>query len=178
MNAQVGPAVERAEETEHSVQAARVLTQQRERMFKSLVTRGNTLAEKLGVDAPAVPVHGNADAAAYLAYLDQLFTTLERPVAEMGDVVDEECRKLLTVAIDRLFANLQCLHPGFDFESVTKPVEEDQALDLSNLVRDEVNDYVDRFKRVEAEQAAEEEEGAEAAAEEEAEEDHDGDAPA
>ena len=147
-------------------------------MFKSLVARGNILAANLGVDAPAVPVHGNADAAAYLSYFDQLFTTLEGPVAEMGDVVDEECRKLLTVAIDRVFANLQRLHPGFDFESVTEPVEADQAQDLSNLVREEVNDYVDRFKRVEAEQAAEEEEGAEEEAEEEAEEDGDGDAPA
>ena len=144
-------------------------------MFKSLVTRGNTLAEKLGVDAPAVPVHGNADAAAYLAYFDQLFTTLDGPVAEMGDVVDEECRKLLTVAIDRLFANLQRLQPGFDFESVTEPVEDDQAQDLSNLVREEVNDYVDRFKRVGAEQAAEEDEGAE---EGDAEEDGDGETSA
>ena len=39
------------------------------------------------------------------------------------------------------------------------------------MVREEVNDYVDRFKRVEAEQAAEEDEGAE---EEKAEEDGDG----
>ena len=156
LNAQVGPAVERAAEDEHSVQAARVLTQQRERVFKSLVTRGNTLAGQLGVDAPVVPVNGNADAAAYLAYFDQLFSVLEGPVAELGEVGDEECRKLLTVAIDRVFANLQCLQPGFDYESVTEPVEEDQALELSNSVREEVNDYVDRFKRVEAEQAAEE----------------------
>ena len=61
---------------------------------------------------------------------------------------------------------------------MTEPVEADQAQDLSNLVREEVNDYVDRFKRVETEQAAEEEEGAEEEAEEEAEEDGDGDAPA
>ena len=154
------------------------MTQQRERMFKSLVTRGNTLAGQLGVDAPVVPVHGNAEAATYLAYFDQLFTTLEGPVAELGDVVDEECRKLLTVAIDRLFANLLRLHPCFDFESVTEPVEEDQEQRLSNSVRDEVNDYVDRFKRVGAEQAAEEEEGAEEETAEEAEEDGDGDAPA
>jgi hypothetical protein len=92
-------------------------------------------------------------------------------VAELGDVVDEECRKLLTVAIDRVFANLQRLHPGFDFEAVTEPIEGDPAWELSNLVREEVNDYVDRFKRVEAEQAAEEDEGAE---EEKAEEDGDG----
>ena len=140
--------MERAEEAEHSVQVARVLSQQRERMFQSLVTHGNALARKLGVDPPAVPVHGNADAATYLAYFDQLFTALEGPVAELVDVVDEECRKLLTVAIERVFANLRRLHPSFDFESVTEPVEADQAQDLSNLVRAEVNDYVDRFKRI------------------------------
>jgi hypothetical protein len=144
-------------------------------MFRSLVTRGNALAEKLDVEAPAVPVQGNSDATTYLAYFDQLLTALEGPVAELGDVVDEECRKLLTVAIERVFTNLQRLHPSFDFESVTEPVEDDQAQDLSNLVREEVNDYVDRFKRVGAELAAEEDEGAK---EEDAEEDGDGETSA
>ena len=54
---------------------------------------------------------------------------------------------------------------------MTEPIEGDPAWELSNLVREEVNDYVDRFKRVEAEQAAEEDEDAE---EEKAEEGGDG----
>ena len=107
LNAQVAPVAERAEEAKRSMVAARVLTQQRERMFRSLVTRGNALAAKLGVDAPAVSVHGNADAATYLTYFDQLFSALEGPVAELDDIVDEECRKLLLVAIERVFVNLK-----------------------------------------------------------------------
>ena len=122
-------------------------------------------------DIPFIDWSTNADVATYLAYFDQLFSALEGPVAKLDDVVDEECRKLLLVAVERVFVNLKRLYPRFDFESVTEPVEEDQALDLSNSVRDEINDYVDRFKRVEAEQAAEEEENAE----EEAAEDGDGD---
>ena len=145
------------------------MTQQRERMFRSLVTRGNALAAKLGVDAPAVPAHGNADVATYLAYFDQLFSALESPVAELYDVVDEECRKLLLVAVERVFVNLQRLQPGFDYASVTEPMEDAQiATRLSNSLRDEINDYVNRFKRIAAEQASEEEEDVE---EEDAEED-------
>ena len=162
LNAQVAPVVERVQEAEQSMVAARVLTQQRERMFQSLVTRGNALAAQLGVDAPAVPVHGNSDVATYLAYFDQLFSALEGPVAELDDVVDEECRQLLSVAVERVFVNLQRLHPGFDYTSVTEEVEDVQiATRLGNSLRDEINDYVNRFKRVAAEEASVEEEDVE-----------------
>ena len=174
LNAQVAPVVERVEEAEQSAVAARVLTQQRERMFRSLVTRGNALAAKLGVDAPAVPVHGNADVATYLAYFDQLFSVLEGPVAELDDVVDEECRKLLLVAVERVFVNLKRLYPCFDFESVTEPMEDAQIeTRLSNSLREEINDYVNRFKRVAEERASGEEEDVEeeGAEEDDAEED-------
>ena len=45
---QVGPVVERAVEAEDSAKAARVITKQWERMFLSLVARGNELAAQLG----------------------------------------------------------------------------------------------------------------------------------
>ena len=125
------------------------MMQQRERMLRSLVTRANALAEKLGVEAPVIPVQGNFDAATYLTYFDRLFAALEGPVAELGDVVDEQCHGLLTVAIDRVFANLQRLHPGFDYSTVTEPLEGDRAVDISNSVREEVEDYCSRFQRVE-----------------------------
>ena len=162
LNAQVAPVVERVEEAEQSAVAARVLTQQRERMFRSLVMRGNALAAKLGVDAPAVPVHGNADVATYLTYFDQLFSVLEGPVAELDDVVDEECCKLLLVAVERVFVNLKRLYPCFDFESVTEPMGDAQTeTRLFNSLREEINDYVNRFKRVAEEPASGEEEDVE-----------------
>ena len=123
MNQQVGPAVEKAVEEVESAKAAQVLSQQRERMFQSLVGRGRELAAKLGVDAPTVPLQGNSDAATYLMYFEELFSALEGPAAELRDVVDEECRQLLAVAIDRIFTNLQNLQPGFDFTTVTEPLE-------------------------------------------------------
>jgi len=174
MNAQVGPAVERVVQAEENIAAARVLTQQRERMFRSLVSRGDDLATKLGVTAPHVPVQGNSDIATYLAYFDRLFSALEGPVAELGDVVDEECRQLLDVAIDRVFTNLQHLHPGFDYTTVTEPLEGPRAMDISNSVREEVADYCSRFKRVATAQGAEGEAGSEEASGDEAGEKDDG----
>ena len=77
--------------------------------------------------------------------------------------------KLLQVAVERVFVNLQRLHPGFDYASVTEEVEDVQvATRLGNSLRDEINDYVNRFQRVAAEQASDEEEDVE---EENAEED-------
>ena len=63
MTRQVGPAVEKAVEAAESIQAAQVLSQQRERMFLSLTGRGRELAAKLGAEAPSVPAQGHADAA-------------------------------------------------------------------------------------------------------------------
>ena len=76
---------------------------------------------------------------------------LEGPAAELRDVVDEECRQLLAVAVDRIFTNLQNLQPGFDFTTVTEPLEGEKGWKISNSIRDQVDDFCSRFKRAAAE---------------------------
>ena len=151
MNQQVGPAVEKAVEAAESAKAAQVLSQQRERMFLTLAGRGRELAAKLGAEAPSVPAQGHADAATHLLYFEQLFTALEGPAAELRDVVEEECRQLLAVAVDRIFSNLVHLQPGFDLATVTEPLEGEERWKASNSVRDQVDDFCSRFKRAAAE---------------------------
>ena len=168
MTRQVGPAVEKAVEAAESIQAAQVLSQQRERMFLSLTGRGRELAAKLGAEAPSVPAQGHADAATYLLYFEQLFAALEGPTAEIRDVVEEECRQLLAVAVDRIFSNLVHLQPGFDFATVTEPLEGEAAWKASSSVRDQVDDFCSRFKRAAAEEGGE---GSEPEEEEESDQD-------
>ena len=92
---QVGPAVQRAEEARDSAQAARLLERQRERMFRSLVVRAREVTGRLGVEAPALAVGGNADTAAYLGFFENLVAILEGAVTNLDDLVDDGSRELL-----------------------------------------------------------------------------------
>jgi len=167
---QVAPMVELVEKARDSAQAARVLSHQRERMFRSLVARARAVADRLGAKAPVLSVEGNADAATYLGFFEQLLTSLEEVVTSLDDLVDNESRELLGVAVGQVFANLAHLHPGFDFASVMEPLEKELASKLDASVWDDVEKYTQRFKRVEVEESDDE-----AGAEEVDDEDIDGD---
>ena len=91
----------------------------------------------------------------------------------LDDLVDTESRELLDVAVGQIFANLAHLHPSFDFSTVTEPLERKLASKLDSSVWEDVEKYVQRFKRVE-EDSAQEGDG-EAGAEEEDDEAVDGD---
>ena len=107
---QVAPAMERAEETPDSAQAASVLTKQYEHLFEALVACSNELAARLGADAPC-PGGRGCDASTFLAYFDQIFAALEGPAAELRGMIEDESRQLLGVAVDRIFTNLRLLTP-------------------------------------------------------------------
>ena len=88
-------------------------------MFRSLVARAWAVADRLGAKAPALSIERNADAATYLGFFERLLTSLEEVVTSLDDLVDKESRELLGVAVGRVFANLACLQPSFDFSTVT-----------------------------------------------------------
>ena len=156
MQQQVGPVVELVEEARQSALAAQVLSRQRERMFASLVRRARAVAGRLGTEAPRLSVEGNSDVATYLGFFEQLLTKLEEVVTNLDDLVDTESRELLGVAVGQVFANLAHLHPGFDFASVMEPLEKELASKLDASVWDDVEKYIQRFKRVEVEESDDE----------------------
>ena len=153
MQQQVGPVVELVEEARRSALTAQVLSRQRERMFASLVRRARAVAGRLGTEAPRLSVEGNSDVATYLGFFEQLLTKLEEVVTNLDDT---ESRELLGVAVGQVFANLAHLHPGFDFATVMEPLEQKLASKLDALVWDDVEKYIQRFKRVEVEESDDE----------------------
>ena len=77
-------------------------------------------------------------------------------MTNLDDLVDTESRELLGVAVSQVFANLAHLHPGFDFASVMEPLEKELASKLDASVWDDVEKYIQRFKRVEVEESDDE----------------------
>ena len=73
----------------------------------------------------------------------------------MDGLVEEESRKLLCVAVSRIFANLRRLEPSFDFRSVTEPDVGPRAADREVEVKEDAEAYADRFKVVEADESPE-----------------------
>ena len=130
-----------------------MLSRQRDKMFHGLVTRIRAFSARLGVDMPSFSLNQNQDIAAYLAFFDSALCNLEEAGTSLDDFVEEESHELLAVAVKRTFSNLAALHPHFDFTTVTEPVDLEHAHRLGNLVHDDMNSYVQRFKRVDAEEA-------------------------
>ena len=81
--------------------------------------------------------------------------------AEFESMIDEASRKLLAVAVERIFSNLRHHYPVVDLEVVTALVEDEHTRLLSRAVSAAVNDYTDRFKRPAAGEASSEQESEE-----------------
>ena len=111
-------------------------------MFHSLVVRARAVADRLGTEASAFSVEGNADAATYLSFFERLLTSFEGAVTSLDDLVDTESRELLGVAVGCIFANLTRLHHGLDFKAVTEPVEQKRAAELNAALWQEVEGFV------------------------------------
>ena len=121
-----------------------------DRLFEKLVARGGELAARLGADAPCPGIRSHDDAAAFLAYFDQLFAALEGPAAELREVIEDESRQLLGVAVDRIFTNIKLHVPDFDLGSVTEAAQGEDAQRVSSSLCEQVDAFCNRFKRAEA----------------------------
>ena len=121
-----------------------MLNKQRAKMFHDLVKRIRAFAKCLEVELRMFSLDGNHDATAYLAFFDRVFCNLEEALTCLDDVVEKECHDLLAVATERIFANLVSFKPHFYLGTLTEPVDPR----LTALVRDNVNSYIQRFKRV------------------------------
>ena len=151
------------EEVQQNARTTRVLSRQRDKMFHGLVTRIQAFSTRLGVDAPAFSLDLNQDVAAYLAFFDMALVNLEEAAASLDTVVEEESHELLAVAVGRIFSNLSLIEPHFDFHTMTEPIAPEHYHCLDTIVRDDVNAYVKRFRRVGAEEEEDNEDASEEA---------------
>ena len=114
------------------------------------------------MDSPRLPAEGNHDVATYLAFFSELLQRFEGAAAEFEGLIDEACRNLLEVAVQRLFSNLRRYYPAVDLEVITAlETEDDQAREISRAVAGAVTAFVERFKRPTEGESSSEEDGEE-----------------
>lgn len=127
-------------------------------MMASLVADARAVAERLGADVPDLATKGDASVQAHLGFFGQLMSKFVKAATSLDDRLEEESRQLLTVAVGRIFANLRCLQPSFDFKGMTEPLEGPNATEVQAQVKQEVGAYVKCFEAMDDDEGAEENE--------------------
>src|SRR5664279_539340 len=115
-------------------------------MFHDLSTCARNVTVRLGATAPELP--SGDDAAAYLQFFAALVAGLEVAAADVDNLVDEECRELLSIAVTRILCNLYLADSKFDFSSVIRPVVVKNPAALEREVREHVDALVEVYARV------------------------------
>ena len=139
------------EEAQRNAQTTRTMARYRERMFHALVSRALTVADRLGAEAPAFSVEGNADEAGYISFFERFLAKLEETVTSLDDLVEAESRNLLCFATRRILTNLRRLMPSLDLETVTVPINLNSREALSDAVWRTAEAYTKLFRKVEVE---------------------------
>ena len=124
-------------------------------MMASLVADARAVTEHLGADVPDLAIDGGAGVQTHLSFFGKLMSNFLRTATSLDTRFEEESRKLLTVAIGRVFANLRRLQPSFDFLSVTEPLEGPDATEVQAKVKQDVAAYVKRFEAVDDDESTE-----------------------
>ena len=88
LHQQVGPVTDLAEKAQRDAQLAKVMTCQRKRLLRDLVTRARTVAERLGTEAPPFSAEGDEDEAGYAGFFERFLGRLEENVC--GDPRDRK----------------------------------------------------------------------------------------
>src|SRR5664279_2448958 len=81
-------------------------------------------------------------------FFPALVAGLEVAAADVDNLVDEECRELLSIAVTRIFCKLYLANSKFDFSSVIRPVVVKNLAALEKEVREHVDALVELYVRV------------------------------
>ncbi|KAE8799161.1 hypothetical protein D1007_25547 [Hordeum vulgare] len=84
--------------------------------------------------SPLVP-----DEAGYLDFFTKVVERLEAGTQEVGALIEEECRDLLSQALTHVFTHLFHTYPHFDFEAAMAPVPDATCGALGKAVKDHVD---------------------------------------
>ena len=86
------------------------------------------------------------DGAGYLHFFVRFVATLESTVQNLDNIVDEECRQLLSMAVKHAFAHVYQVDPHFHFDRLLEDLPEAHHISLVNRVQDDANAFVGNFK--------------------------------
>ena len=146
LQGQVGPVAAAVERSQREASLAQTLKRERGKMFSALAVRANSIAYRLGArDSPIPP--SDDDVGAYLQFFTQIMEKLDGVATNLNNVVEEECRELLSLAATRVFSNLRHANPNFDFASVLQRVEPSLAFELAKEVKEPVEALVKLYRR-------------------------------
>jgi hypothetical protein len=107
LHGQIGPVAKIVEESQQAAAEAQTLKCEWCKMFRTLAVRANSAAARLGVGDLHVPsLLSSDDPAAILQLFTQIVGKLETVAMSLDNVVEEECRELLSLAGTRVFSNL------------------------------------------------------------------------
>lgn len=112
----------------------------RNKMFRTLMQRARMTIARITDEKTMEPLDDNN--ASYLDFFTRLMGKLEEGAKKADELVEEECRDLLTTAMMCLFSNLLQGDGDFDFNKVVSPVLPELHHELKKEVRDHVADYV------------------------------------
>ncbi|KAM0882821.1 hypothetical protein ACQ4PT_032037 [Festuca glaucescens] len=136
LQAQVGPITEAVEKNRHEALAALMLKREWCKMFRTLAVLASSAVKLLGVRDFRVPAID--DDTAFLQLFTQIVEKLEGAAVSLDKLIEEECRKLLSIAGTRIFANLLHANLSLDFATVLRRVDPSLAFKLAKGVKDHV----------------------------------------
>jgi hypothetical protein len=116
------------------------MKQKRCKMYHRLIVCAGNAILCLGVQGYRAPEHLESD--------DPAVKKLESAGTSMDGIVEAECRHLLKIAATRVFSNLRCLDPSFDFSAMLQRVEAEDSIRVGDEVEEHVDALLKLFEQV------------------------------
>jgi hypothetical protein len=124
LHGQIGPVTKIIEASQQAAAEAQTLQRERCKMFRTLAVRANVATARLGVGDLRIPsLLPSDDPVAFLQLFTQIVEKLETAATSLDNIVEEECRELLSFVGTRIFPNLLHGDPSFDFGAALQVVE-------------------------------------------------------
>jgi hypothetical protein len=141
----VGPATEAIEKSRWEALAAMTLRCEWCKMFRTLAACANSAIGRLGASNFRIPADNNDTA--FLQLFTQIVEKVEAAVTNLNDIIEEECRELLSLAATRIFTNLLHADLSFDFATVLRRVEPSQAFKFLLGVNEHMESLLELYQR-------------------------------
>jgi hypothetical protein len=125
--------------------ATMTLRRERCKMFRTIAARANSAIGLLGASDFRIPT--DDEDATFLQLFTQIAGKVEAAATNFNNIVEVDCRELLSLAGTRIFANLLHADPRFNFTTVLHRMEPAHAFKLSQGVKEHVETLLKFYQR-------------------------------